>query len=366
MAGQPKPSILLVDDTGNVLDSLQKALKKELEGASVEVKTWQPKSTDIDPLRKFDSLAGPETTLVVTDYDLTSGLRGLFGSTIVGWCQKRYIPVGDFSRGNRNELPQEPSLFELRVPPSDVEGAQYIARVWSGFQQIRQKLNSNSVFMSSNRSLAAVLASVLEKPESENQFTLYMSRLGAANSSLLDALKATAAPSKPSDEEKKRLLVYVLGHVLLNAILKYPGPILSEKALCAYVAASGDEAVKLGELFEAASYRGPFARKAHYFWRDAVDKKIDELGEGLDDQDFEMFSDFNRAAVERALDRKLKNHDCSRCQGTKGGFLCPFTHRPVCLRADCSVSASSWIPQGAQVCRVEKDFYDEWAPLLGL
>jgi hypothetical protein len=323
MADQPKPSILLIDDKADLLDGLKRSLQRELASASVEIKIWQPKNSDDDPLTKFNSLVGPETVLVVTDYDLTSGLRGLFGITIVGWCQQRSIPVGDFSRGNRSELPKEPNLFELRVPPNDADAAQFIGRTWSGFQSIRQKLDTNASFVSSKRSLAAVLAAVLDKAQSENQFALYMSRLGAANSSLLDTLKATAGPSAPSADDKKRLLTYVLGHVLLNAILKYPGPILSEKALCAYLAASDDEASAVADLFEKAAYRGPFSRKVRYFWRDEVDKKIDELGTGFDDEKFEMFSDLNRAAVERALNRKLKNHDCSRCEGTKGGFFVP-------------------------------------------
>jgi len=304
--------------------------------------------------------------LVATDYDLTSTVRGLFGVTIVAWCQQRFIPVGDFSRGNVAALPKEPNLFELRIPTNEAEAARFIVSTFNGFLEIKRGLLDDPDIISSRLSLAAVLASILSRPELESQFTLYMSRLGASNSSLLDQLKLFAGAAQPLVWDKIRLLCYVLGHVLLNAILKYPGPILSEKALCGYVATSEDEAENLFKIFETARFEGPFGHYARYYWRDGVDNKIDELGLALDGDQFETFADFNRGAVERALGRKLDNHDCARCGGVKGGFLCPFTQRPVCLQSDCSVAASSWIPQGAQLCRVERDFYDEWAPLLGL
>jgi hypothetical protein len=321
---------------------------------------------DGDPLAKFETLVDQDTVIVATDYDLTSSMQGLFGLTIVAWCQQRSIPVGDFSRAMHNALPKEPNLFELRIPPNDIDGARFIAATFTGFHNIRQAIESDPTILSSKRSLAAVLATLLQKRELESQFALYMSRLGAANSSLIEQLKESGGAAQPSQTEKGQLLTYVLGHVLLNAILKYPGPILSGKALCAYVATSEDEAQSLFDIFSAAIYHGPFGQNDRFYWRNEVDNKIEQLGADVNDEQFEMFADFNRAVVERALGRKLRNHGCERCGGVKGGFLCPFTLRPVCLRADCSIAASSWIPQGAQLCRVERDFYDEWAPLLGL
>jgi hypothetical protein len=194
-----------------------------------------------------------------------------------------------------------------------------------------------------------------------------MSRRGSANSSLVERLRSYALPEKvPTSADKAQLLAYVLGHVLLNAILKFPGPILSEKALCAYVATTTDEIETIVPLFGAALYSGPFSDGARYFWREDVDEALDAIGTTIADQQFEDFGDFNRKAIETVLSKKLAIHECKRCGGLKGGFLCPFTRRPVCQRADCSVSASSWIPQGAQLSRVEREFYNEWAPLLGL
>ena len=170
---------------------------------------------------------------------------------------------------------------------------------------------------------------------------------------------------QPGDQEKTRLLAYVLGHVLLNAVLKYPGPILSGEVLCAYLATAPNEIDPLTDLFKEARYEGPFRNDASLFWRDDVDSILDRLAVDIAEDHFESFGDFNRGVAETALNRKLVPHSCRRCKGVKGGFWCPFTTRPVCERADCSIPASSWIPSGAQLCRVERDFYDEWAPILG-
>ena len=148
-------------------------------------------------------------------------------------------------------------------------------------------------------------------------------------------------------------------------MLKYPGPILSDKALCAYFACDVADADSLMKLFKGAAYSGPFSRDGRYVWREDIDQVVlDELSAGQPlaaGSDAELF----RLVAERMLHAKLHNHGCPRCGGTLGGFLCPFTTRAVCLREDCSVAAVGWIPQGAQLSRIEKTYFEEWAPLLG-
>ena len=365
----PGPSILLIDDKVEVLDGLEAQLAGKLP-IEVEVRRWIPGTDGDDPEQTFNAHVDDDTVLVATDYDLTgNGLKGLFGLTIVGWCQARSIPVGDFSRGHTRDLPDEPNLFELRVPPSDIEGANYIAAAVEGFLAIRGAFAANANLVEPGQNLATILAAILERPHLDNQFALYMTRLGSANSSLIQRLRDFAEnDNAPNAQEKVKVLTYVLGHILLNAILKFPGPILSEHALCAYVATNFDEFSAVAALFEDAAYKGPFALGARRFWREDVDEIIYGLAAELGDKQFAGFGDFNRAAVEAALQRELAAHVCERpeCAGKKGGFLCPFTDRPVCERGDCSVPSSSWIPQGAQLSRVERDYYDEWAPLLGL
>lgn len=360
------PSILLIDDDELLLNGLCETLSSYLEESEVEIRKWAPTASDVSPKEIFDTLVDERTVLVVTDYDLTrKGKTGLFGPSIVDWCQALAIPVGDFSRANITALPSQPNLFELRVPTDSDEAAVFIASMFYGFSQIRDDILDSPSLLSSRRSLAAVLASLLGRPNLESQFALYMSLLGSANSNLIDRLRTATAHQAPDVREKASLLSYVIGHLLLNAILKYPGPILSEKALCAYLSTTPETIDEISPLFIKAEYRGPFSYDTDYFWRGDVDEVLDKFAQTLSGEQFETFGELNRRSAELGLGHELPKHECDRCQGKNGGFLCPFTYRSVCQRSDCSVTASSWIPQGAQLCRVEKDFYDEWAPLLG-
>lgn len=367
MANPNKPSILLIDDQENLLNGLKSELVKLLPEDQVEVRCWQPQPRDSDPLKAFSDKIDANTILVATDYDLSKGLTGLFGLTIVGWCQKQAIPVGDFSRGNTSALPKDPELFELRIPSDDKGGAQYIASIFNGFQSIRTKIETNTQLIKSNFSPATILANLLERPHLDSQFALYMSRLGSANLELIQRIHRPDDPVKMQTELIK-VLTYILGHVLINAILKFPGPILSSRALCAYCGTTEEETSELHAFFKEASYTGPFGESANYYWREDVDVLIDLHGERFTDRNFDDFGDYNRAVCEAIIGHPLAIHKCKRkgCNGKKGGFLCPFTHKTICQRADCSVSSSSWIPQGADLSRVEREFYDEWAPLLGL
>lgn len=109
----------------------------------------------------------------------------------------------------------------------------------------------------------------------------------------------------------------------------------------------------------------------NYFWLDEVDAILENLNEKnefitFDDEELFFTGGVNRKIVETEIYRELKTHDCDRCSGKNGGFYCPFTERTVCPLDNCSVSTSSWIPRGADICRIERNFFDDWSPILGL
>lgn len=361
----PKPSVLLVDDVQASLTGLGDRLR-QLFGSDADLVTWRPTPADGPTRKAFEERIDHRTALVITDYDLTKSVNGLFGLSIVAWCQSKFIPVGDFSRANLDELPREPNLFELRVPTDYNQAAHFIDNVLKGFQFIRAWIGQTPDVIKEPKSLAAVLSALLEKPHAEPMFAAYMTKLGTANSALLQAIKGFADPEKsPTDDEKLRILTYVLGHVLVNAVLKYPGPIVSIEALCAYLGTSLDEREALSEIFEEAKYEGPFGHSGNYYWHETIDATLDDMAGEVGDQNFESLAEYNRHIVESRLLRPLAKHECKRCDGVKGGFWCPFTARAVCERGDCSAPSSSWIPSGAFLSRVELDFHDEWAPILG-
>lgn len=263
----------------------------------------------------------------------------------------------------------EPDLFELRVPDSEANAVDYIVRIFDGFRRVREGIEAHTELLRAGRSPAQVLAALLGRDDLESQLGPYLSKPGLFNSFLLDTLTGGKQGKRDATAaEKTRLLTYILGHVLVNAVLKYPGPILAGEPLCAYLAASPKDIERVAGLFKRARYTGPFDGGETLYWRDEVDADIEEMSSNfeVDDAEYKSFGDYRRAVIGKALGGSLAKHDCDRCNGEKGGFWCPFTRRAVCERGDCSSTSSSWVPFGAYACRVERVFFDEWSPILGL
>ena len=361
-------TIMLIDDQTLLVESLAQELRNQL-GNEAHVEVWVPKKEE-KPIERFAQLlAQHDVRLVVTDYDLTEGQLGFFGSSVVDWCQNQAIPVGDFSRGHASSLAQEPNMFELRVPvESSDAAANYVGAVFRGFTAIRSAIDNTPDLMH-QRSPAAVVAAFLGEKHLESQFAQYGIRYGGANSALVDRFVATASPSiKPDPDRVATLLTYITGHLLVNAILRFPGPILGEDALAAYLAVDIAEAPKYEALLADANYEGPFAKLKQYRWTHVVDKILSGYDDQVsDNESFNTTGALNRRRLEIALGTSLaRPTECKRCDGLEGGFYCPFTKRTVCQRSDCSVVSNIWIPAGARLARFEREFYDEWSPILGM
>ena len=361
------PALVLIDDNQTWLDKLETALRGEI-GAEAEVIGWLPTRNDDAEAHFGKLIEDHDVRLVVTDYDLTKGAYGLFGATIVDWCQKFSVPVGDFSRGKPSALPTEPNLFELRVPTDLDKAVRYVSTVLRGFVEIRKRIG-NTPELLRQRSPAAALALMLHAKPLESQFSQYGARYAGANPALVDALaKRVATDPNTQEAQKEILLTYITGHLLANGILRYPGPIAGRDALAAYLAIDESAISEVSELLADTRYSGPFDGLDEFFWVHRVDAVLDSLEERISDNEtFESQGSRRRRCLELALRRQLaRAPKCPRCAGLNGGFLCPFTRSAVCERSDCSVVSNVWIPAGARLCRFEKEFYDEWAPILGM
>lgn len=355
--------VLVIDDETERLEQLAALLRGELP--DVEVVTWVPTNSEA-PYARFEALVASPTGLIVTDHDLTKSGTGLFGSTITGWAQERFLPVCNFSRKPPRSLPRESNFFELRVPVvvEEASRAQYVARVYHGFSHLREHIAANH---EERASPAALLAGAMGDLALQDELAPYITSVSSASSAFLKDVRDRG--EVPSGEVQVELQTFILGHVLVNAVLEYPGPVMSRAALAAYCALGREAEAALVELFSEAVYSGPFALPGEYFLRAKVDEKIDELAsaqavDGGGDYPGVEVDEYTRAVVTRALD-DAPAHGCERCGGVRGGYWCPFKQRPVCNRDDCSVPSSTWIPRGATLCRVERDYYDEFAPLLG-
>lgn len=349
--------IVLIDDDDDLLGRLATEVRLAVADTGVDVETWLP-TTGENVSDRFDALVANRRALVLTDYDLTKGPAGFFGTSIVAWCQQRAIPVGDYSRGHKNRVPKQPTLFEFRIPDTAKQAAQHIVGVHRGFMDIRDRLDHDPNLLS-ERSPFSILAQMLERPRLVPQLSLYAPQL-IANPGLVDRFSETRQLS-----ERKELAAYLLGHLLFNSVLRYPGPILDASALCSYLACGNEEAQRLQRVFDCAGYDGPFASLAPRYWRDGVDDRIDELASEVDVAYDGTAAAYRRRVVEASLGAALTRYACPRCDGVRGGYRCPFTSATTCELSECSVGASAWLPPGADLCRVERSYYDEIAPMMG-
>lgn len=363
-------AILVIDDDAEhckkLADGVLAVLQRRDHG-SVEVLQWTPGPGD-EPLERFEQfLLKYDVRLVITDYDLTSqGKLGLFGATVVDWCQLKALPVGDFSRKNVDALAKEPNLFELRIHVEAPEVAEQVAELYLGFEEVREAF-ATDLDLSSHRNPAAALATLLNRRALTPQFSQYGNKFASANASLVDGLRGNYEDSQ-KENLRHKFFVYIAGHILVNSVLRFAGPLLSRRALAAYLAIKESDVSKVERLFTRAIYRGPFSGLGPFWWTEDIDEVLDAQREKLD-QEFSAVSSGaeRRCLAELALGEKLETDPkCTRCGGEEGGLICPYTDRTVCERSDCSTPSSTWLPQGARLCRLEYEFYEEWAPILGM
>jgi hypothetical protein len=280
------------------------------------------------------------------------------GSSVISWCHAHAIPVGDYSRKLDEEL-EEPDLFEFRFSSDAAEAAIQIADLLRGFQQLDQLLSDHQGVVGAG-GWSHTLATILDHEDAASSFSLYSVRAGASHGTAIDLLERQYG----SENARRLLEIYVLGHLLYNGILRYPGPIMNDLTLCSYLAITDANANAAAKIFERAQYTGPFSKSRQYFWQDEVDNVLVDLADAAHIDGDPGDDHFRRAVMARHLEPGT--HPCPHCPGDRGGFRCPYTDRTTCDRPDCSVPTTSWVPQGAYLSRVDKDYYDQWSPLLGL
>lgn len=357
------PLVLLIDDQEDLLRPIKESLTTLLAAKNVTIETWVPTGSNggEDPETILNSYLSKNLVLVITDFDLTKqGMLGFQGSAVQSWCQRHLIPVGDFSRGRSIDLPKEPDLFEIRVPiDTNSAAANYIAGVYQGFFAIKEEVRGRNEAL---RSLSSLTAEILKRPDIEPELSLYFTRLISSNSMLRERMLSYS--QKGGNDSVESLLSYVIGHVLLNLVISFPGPILDQNVLAAYIGTTPSGADSFISAVELPRYDGPFSSLEPLFWRTEVDRILDAAnldGNALDQ------ALYNRSVACVVSGLVLPVHGCRRegCEGRRGGFWCPFTRRAVCFRGDCSQASSAWIPDGADLCRVEVEFFEELVPLLG-
>lgn len=356
-----QPYLLLVDDDRAKLDDLLQAVRNVAGNRGIHVDPWCPSKDEEGVADAIANRIRSNPTLVVADHDLTEyGPAGFLGDSVVAACRNAAIPVGDYSRKPQFELTR-PDPFEFRFKMETTEAAaREIVNVLMGFHVLYTTLAEDPGHAAKGN-WAAVLASILGRDDLSGTFAMYSMRSGAASHGIMDRMGKDAAA------DKTRLYAYLIGHILHNSIMRYPGPLLDEQTVYSYLAigepdSAGREVFR--DRFERARYEGPFSEFKDFYWQDRVEDIVLDIGDRAGLPDNENLDEYRRDAVLTVVD--APPHGCPRCGGRNGGYRCPYTLKTVCDRSDCSVPSSSWIPPGAYVTRVDREFHEEWAPMIGL
>lgn len=355
-------SILLIEDEPAQMEKRLAALSEAVAGTHFSIDSWLPRQEETDYEQALERRLETRPILVATDHALDAGgAHGFRSGAVVSACRKMAIPVGNYSR-KPIDL-EEPDLFLFRFSEDPEVAAGEILDIASGFDDLATRISQEAT--AARKGWARTLADVLGRGDMAASFSLYSARNVGSFATTIKALEDRLGEA----EAIRSLEIYMIGHLLKNGILSFAGPIMDGLTLCSYLACADEQQQELEALFQKARYEGPFGGRAAYFWQDDIDELLEGLAEehSVEEEDGDTGDDiYRRKIVDAALG--AKPHGCQRenCAGSRGGFRCPYTGRTVCDRPDCSATSSSWIPTGAHLCRVEREYYDRHAPLLGL
>ena len=238
--------------------------------------------------------------LVVTYYDPNNSLNNILGPSIVRSCKSKLVPVGEFSKESRFGFLERPNLFDIRFPSNTECIPSYIANLYDGFKMIREHLNVNPQITKNGMKLSNIMANIAQRDEMYNEFYWYTENIDRSNNNLVLYMTEYASNSgKPNQRDIKYLLTYVIGHLFLNSVLKYPGPILSEDVLCSYLSIKRPAPESLQKIFSKAKYKGPFCKLGRFYWRRDIDTIIFNSS-GDFNGDYPGEGAFNRAVLKKS------------------------------------------------------------------
>ncbi|MDR6795918.1 hypothetical protein [Acinetobacter calcoaceticus] len=371
-------NILLIDDKSEIPAALKQALIKldpNLEGV---IKVWSPHNEqdlkDIYDQNKGDPnlvsaadedvwrrvLELQKVHMVVIDHDLSSLNVRISESAITNACKQLAIPVCTYHRKptqndsqNLKDRVNQARSFSIEI---DIDSdshyekcAKEIINVFEGFKFISDKFSElDSDFIEGGP--AKIISFILEKPELESLFARYTSSSTLAADII--QYEEDIPEDKITDFLKKRI-PFILGCWLYNYVLPFPGIILNQTAAASYINLNSDQFSENTHEFKDARYYGPFSSNSSYWWRYDLDQILFEANA--------------EDAVEYLLQKGLNEIlpcKCSVNSNSNAGYYCIVKKQPISYEE--SVGHLSWIPEGADLCRINKKIYRRLAPMMGL
>ncbi|MEN5171503.1 hypothetical protein ABE427_02020 [Acinetobacter higginsii] len=370
--------ILLIDDKSNIPQDLKKAITRIEPELEHLIDVWSPHNekslqelyhankgkpthdsgADEDIWRRV--LEQQKVEMVVIDHDLSSLQIRISESAITNACKQLAIPVCTYHRKptqndsqNLKDRVNQARSFSIEINIDEdnhyEKCALEIIDVFHGFKYISKEfstLDSDTL----QGGPAKIISAILKKPQLESLFARYTSSSTLAADII--QYDEDASDDQISDILNKRI-PFILGCWLYNYVLPFPGILLNKIATSSYINLNIDQFHENSDEFESAKYHGPFSSNLAYWWR----HDLDQIFFDADVEDAVEY--LNNKGKENILSCK-----CSVNSESDAGYYCIVKKQPISHIE--SIGHLSWIPQGADLCRINKKIYRRLAPMMGL
>lgn len=376
---KPYKTIVIIDDIPDNQNELSEEISKIVKSADLdyEVEAWNQLRLD-EMYEEFSSEDDSESNAgedllyrilenqadiaaLVVDRDLSKLNAQISESAVVNACLENSIPVCTYHRKPSRQtaatelrsMIDKSSSYSIPVDIADISSAaNKIVDVAEGFNEIKKSIDHLSLTgeEGTNTSPSKILASILN----EEYLSIFLDQYAKSTSLatfIVDAFE-NATGEQFEDNSFRDRIRFVLGCWLHNHILEFPGVILNKVATHSYINVSREHFDEHMEHFSECKYNGPFGQSTEYWYRHKIDEFLDEYEDGRD---------FLKSKME--ISEPIDPCPCSVDESLPAGYYCIISRKPISLEK--SEGRLSWIPSGADLCRVEKKLYRRIAPLIG-
>ncbi len=216
--------------------------------------------------------------LIVADINLygIEWYPGLSAEVVSEVGKRLFIPVCTYSRKVQDDFERIQESIDTSIklknePERMPEMLDEIMHLYDGFTQTK-KLYNRLGRRTKSESLPRTLATILDRPQYVDRFSLY----GLGNQGFL---RLTSKELKRANLAlQAKTVPYLLGNWLLLSVLRFPGILLNEIAAASHLNISENDFRKseVRNIFKRAVYEGPFSGLGPFWWRYELDEIIDK------------------------------------------------------------------------------------------
>ncbi len=373
MPSNPKPVVLLFEDTDSVATALKKQIDKhpeiDLRVFELDVPPPDKQGTYEEKLAEVIQASdyAKDLVLIVTDHDLSSKKWGGLSQAAVSAAARQLgHPVAGYRKRLKtltDPIQRIPGNGLIELVKGDKGWGDEVARLAHGFVELERRITefaaapTNKPSQMRSMSPGALLASVLDAPEVAAHLDSLACGDQTAIAEILNFLPTSKTKTAPklNDEVKRRLKV-AMGVWLVDLVMAYPGALVNEVGTASYLDIHPDD-FKRGDikaLFEKARYKDlPFEGAAEpLWWRHRLDDILNE----------ERVTTGLQLCTKREI-KKARYCPCSVDNKLHAGYLCLALNQPISAKN--SSGRVHWFPVGADLARLTKSIYQKLGPWIG-